>query len=281
MDDAGIPLVRSLTSIIKQTKNEKLQAVVQCLVDDISRGMSFSEALRKHPKVFTPFFISMIEVGEVGGALDDILADVAVYYEATVERRSKIISALSYPALLLTGCLGVVFFLILFLVPRLFVLFENTGSDVPAATMALINFGTFMKDNILYVLIALAAFITGVKYYLKTPSGRFLFDSLLLRIPIIGVLTKKTILSRFSHGLSIMTNSGVPLLGSLKITREIVRNAAVRRVIHDLIDGVSEGESINEVLARHSLIPDMVVNMVAVGEETGTLGKMLAKVSPI
>ena len=279
MTDAGVPLIRSLNSIIVQTRNKRLKKVLGSVVDDINKGMSFSEALRRHPRAFSPFLISMIEVGEVGGALDGILKDVAAYYETVVERRSKIISALSYPILLLCGCFGVMAFLLLFLVPRLFTMFDDIGSQIPMTTQLLVNIGTFARQNIYYILGGVAGVIVALRYYSRTASGRYAVDSLLLRIPIFGAIIKKIILSRFSNSLSIMTNSGVPLLGSLRITRDIVGNHAVKRVVDDLIEGVSEGESINEVLSRHPLIPDMVVNMVAVGEETGTLSVMLTKVS--
>ncbi len=279
MVDAGIPLVRALNSIIKQTKNERLKEVIRNVIEDVSKGMSLSESLKNHPKVFSSFFVSMIEVGEIGGHLDMLLEDVAKYYETSVERRSKIISALSYPMLLLVGCLGVVFFLLFFLVPRLFVMFENIGADIPMATMILIKTGEFMKQYLLYILGGLTAAILVARYYIRRPWGRYVLDKTVLRIPVVGNIIKKTILSRFSHSLSIMINGGVPLLNSLRITRDIVRNAAIRHVVDDLIEGVSEGDTINEVLSRHSLIPDMVVNMVAVGEDTGTLSGMLTKVS--
>ena len=279
MTDAGIPLIRSLNSIIRQTKNERLKNIIRGVVGDINKGMSLSEAMKKYPKAFSPFFVSMIEVGEIGGKLDRVLEDVAKYYETMVERRSKIISALSYPTLLLVGCFGVVAFLIFFLVPRLFVMFEDVGADIPATTSVLIGLGGFLQNNLLYVLGVLVASVIGIRLYIKTESGRHAVDTLVLRIPIVGNIVKKIILSRFAHSLSIMINGGVPLMSSLRITREIVRNSAIRRIVDDLISCVSEGDPINEVLSRHRLIPDMVVNMVAVGEETGKLGEMLKKVS--
>jgi type IV pilus assembly protein PilC len=279
MIDAGIPLVRALNSIIKQTKNERLKGVIRNVIGDISKGMSLSESLKNHPRVFSSFFVSMVEVGEIGGQLDMLLMDIANYYETSVERRSKIISALSYPMLLFVGCVGVVFFLLLFLVPRLFAMFENIGTDIPMTTMVLIKAGSFLKEYLLYIFGALAAALFALRYYARRPWGQYTLDSMILRIPIAGSIIKKIILSRFSHSLSIMINGGVPLLNSLRITRDIVRNAAVRHVVDDLIEGVSEGDTINEVLSRHHLIPDMVVNMVAVGEDTGTLSGMLTKVS--
>jgi len=279
MTDAGIPLIRSLNSIIRQTKNERLKGIIHNIVNDINKGMSLSESMKKFPNIFSPFFISMIEVGEVGGAMDSILAETAAYFETALERRSKIISALSYPVLLLTGCIGVVFFLLLFLVPKLFVMFDNIDADIPITTAILINVGNFTKSNITYIFGGIIASIAGLKYYVRTPTGRYMIDSLTLRIPIAGSIIKKIILSRFSHALSIMVNGGVPLLSSLRITRDIVHNAAIKRVVDDLIEGVTEGDSINEILARHHIIPDMVVSMVAVGEDTGTLSGMLTKVS--
>ncbi len=279
MTNAGVPLTKALVTVSKQTKSQKLQKVILNVVDHINSGSSLSEALQKYPQVFTTFFVHMVEVGEVGGVLDHILMKIAEYYETQVERKTKIVSALSYPIVLLAGCTGVILFLILFLIPRLFRLFENISADIPTTTLLLIKLSEFLKHNGYLVLIMLIGLILGIKFYTRTSEGRLLIDRFKLRIPIIGNLLNKILLSRFSHTLSIMLNGGVPILGSLKVVRELMGNKVMSNMIDDVIEGVSEGDQLNEQLHRHALVPDMVVNMIGIGEETGTLGTMLSKIS--
>ena len=279
MVDAGIPLTRALESVAKQTKSAKLAAATRGVIDLINNGMSFSEALGRSPRVFPPFFAHMVEVGEVGGVLDRMLSKVAEYYETQVERRSRIISAISYPCVLLAGCIGILFFLVLFLMPRLFRLFDDMGAEMPTATRILLGIALFLRTYSLGVLLGLAALVVAGRLYTATPSGRFVRDRFVLALPIVGSVVTRIVLSRFAHALAIMVNSGVPLLSSLRVVREIVGNAVVERTVDRIIETVNEGGQVHEELKRHRHIPDMVTNMVAVGEETGALGAMLEKVS--
>jgi len=275
MIDAGIPLTRALETVAVQTKTPKLQAAIRDVIDGLSKGMSFSEALRRHPQVFPPFFVHMVEVGEVGGVLDTMLENVAEYYEVQVERRSRIVSAISYPCVLMVGCIGILFFLVLFLVPRLFGLFENMGAQVPMTTTVLINIATFLRSYALAVGLGLVGLVVAWKLYTRRPSGRWVRDRILLELPIVGSIVRRIVLSRFAHSLAIMVNSGVPLLSALRVVREVVGNAVVEGTVDQIIETVSEGGQVQDELKRHSYIPDMV----AVGEETGSLGAMLDKVS--
>jgi type IV pilus assembly protein PilC len=229
--------------------------------------------------VFPAFFVNMVEVGEVGGVLDEMLEKVAEYYETQVERRSRILSAISYPLVLLAGCIGILFFLVLFLMPRLFKLFDNMGAEMPAATAALLGIATFFRTYSIAVVAGLVGLVVALKLYTRTPSGRYVRDRLLLGLPIVGPVVTRIVLSRFSHSLAIMVNSGVPLLSALKVVREVAGNAVLERTVDQVIETVNEGGQLQDELKRHAYIPDMVTNMVAVGEETGALGTMLEKVS--
>ena len=279
MIDAGIPLTRALESVATQTKSPRLQAAARQVIEAINKGLSFSEALRRHPRVFPSFFVHMVEVGEVGGVLDEMLSKVAEYFETQVERRSRIFSAISYPLVLLAGCVGILFFLVLFLIPRLFGLFENMGARMPATTVILINVGQFLRAYSVLVGLGLVGLVVAWKLYTRRPSGRYLRDRMLLEMPIVGSVVSRIVLSRFAHSLAIMINSGVPLLSALRVVREIVGNAVIERTVDRIIETVSEGGQVQDELKRHRYIPDMVTNMVAVGEETGALGAMLEKVS--
>ncbi|MBN1918205.1 MAG: type II secretion system F family protein [Verrucomicrobia bacterium] len=279
MIEAGIPLARALESVARQTQSPRLAAATRNVVELLSNGLSFSEALGRHPRVFPPFFVHMVEVGEVGGVLDRMLSKVAEYYETQVDRRSRIVSAVSYPLVLLIGCIGILFFLVLFLMPRLFKLFDNMGAEMPAATRILLGVAGFLRSYSVGTLLALVGLVAGLKLYTRTPSGRYVRDRLLMGMPIVGSVLTRVVLSRFSHALAVMVNSGVPLLSALRVVREVVGNAVIERTVDSIIETVNEGGQVQDELKRHRYIPDMVTNMVAVGEETGSLGTMLDKVS--
>jgi type IV pilus assembly protein PilC len=279
MIDAGIPLTRALESVATQTKTPKLHAAIRDVIDALNKGMSFSEALRRHPHAFPPFMVHMVEVGEVGGVLDTMLEKVAEYYEVQVERRSRIVSAISYPCVLMVGCIAILLFLVLFLVPRLFGLFENMGAQMPMTTKVLIDIAMFLRSYALFVGLGLVGLVVAWKLYTRRPSGRWVRDRILLQMPIVGSILRRIVLSRFAHSLAIMVNSGVPLLSALRVVRQVVGNAVVEGTVDQIIETVSEGGQVQDELKRHSYIPDMVTSMVAVGEETGSLGAMLDKVS--
>lgn len=279
MVNAGIPLVRALESVAKQTRNARLAAATRDVIELIGNGLSFSEALQRHPRVFPPFFMHMVEVGEVGGVLDEMLAKVAEYYEVQVERRSRILSAVSYPLVLMTGCIGILFFLVLFLMPRLFHLFENMGSEMPATTLALLGIAEFVRNYSVFVVLGIVGLVVAWRFYTRRGRGRYLRDRIRIGLPVVGGIVRRIVLSRFSHALAIMVNSGVPLLSALRVVREVVGHAVVERTIDQVIETVNEGGQVQDELKRHRYIPDMVTNMVAVGEETGALGAMLEKVS--
>jgi type IV pilus assembly protein PilC len=279
MVEAGIPLTRALECVATQTKNAKLRAATRQVIEGINLGQSFSEALRRQPRIFPSFFVHMVEVGEVGGVLDEMLSRVAQYYETQVERRSRIMSAISYPIVLLTGCVGILFFLVLFLIPRLFGLFENMGAKMPTTTAVLIAVATFLRTHALLAGLAVVGLVVAWRLYVRRPSGRYLRDRVVLGLPIVGSLATRIVLSRFAHSLAIMVNSGVPLLSALRVVREVVGNAVLERTVDCIIETVSEGGQLQDELKRHAYIPDMVTNMIAVGEETGALGTMLEKVS--
>ena len=279
MVEAGIPVTRALETVANQTKNPRLRAATRDVVEAINNGLSFSEALRRHPRVFPAFFVHMVEVGEVGGVLDDILCKVAEYFETQVERRSRIVSAVSYPLVLVVGCIGILLFLVMFLVPRLFALFENMGGQMPTTTLILIGVAQFLRSYWAGLSVGLAGLVVAWKFYTRRGTGRYLHDRMVLALPVIGPVVTRIVLSRFSHSLAVMVNGGVPLLSALRVVREIAGNAVIERTVDGIIETVSEGGQVQDELKRHAYIPDMVTNMVAVGEETGALGAMLERVS--
>ena len=276
---AGIPLTRSLDSASNQTSHPLLQTTIIDIIDKINTGLSFSEALALHPRVFPRLFVNMIEVGEIGGVLDESLKEIAQYYDAFVERKSRIMSAISYPIVLLTGCVGVVIFIVLYLVPRLFKLFENIGSEMPPTTLALLKMSAFIQGHYFLLLTVIGGVTILLSLYLKTEPGRFFRDKTILRLPIAGKIILKIILSRFSHTMSIMLKTGVSLVSALNIAIELAGNRVVAAMIKSILEAVNQGSQINVEMRKHKLVPDMVVHMIAVGEETGTLEQMLAKVS--
>ena len=279
MQNAGIPLLRSLEIVRRQTKGEKLKAIVGVVMGDLEKGESLSEALGKHPRVFDPLFLSMIEAGEVGGVMDEMLQRLAEYMERQLETRSRIRGAVAYPAFLLGACTAVVIFMLTFVIPRLSGVFEDTGVQMPAVTVALLTLGEFMKGNFLLIAGAGIGGLVALGAYVHTQAGRLAYDGFRLRVPLLGDLIQKVVIARFSRTLAVLSESGVSLLVSLRIVRDVVGNAVFYRVVQGLECSVKEGESIGQTLSRNPMVPEMMVQMVTVGEETGNLNEMLRKIA--
>lgn len=279
MQNAGLPLSRSLATAARQCRNPKLRAAVEGVRSLIEQGASFSEALGRYPRIFPPLVIHMVEVGETGGMLDGVLERLARHQDDEVERRSQLVGAVSYPLVVLVGCSIAVGFLLLFVVPRLMELFLESGIRIPASTQALILFGEFVRHHGM-----LCAFLPVVPVVLwqvlkRAPAGRRWIDRLKLSLPITGSLVSRFEWARFSHAMAIMLGGGVPVLSALKTGRRILGNVVLVDVIQKTSAAVSEGEPIHEEMGRSGWVPGIVVDLLAVGEETGSLPEMLARVA--
>ena len=281
--DSGLPLLRSLNVLAKQERDKVMKKTIDKLADSVQSGSTFSDALALHPKVFNDLFVNMVKAGEVGGVLELVLTRLSEFQEKAAKIKNKIISAMVYPIIVMTMALGILCFLLVFIVPRFEVIFHDLLGDkpLPPVTQFVIGFSGFMQNHGLILLGIIVAI--GFLYNLvgRTRRGRLAIDNLKLRMPLFGNLNRKTAISRFARTLGTLVTSGVPILQALNITRETAGNAAIALALARVHDSVKEGESIVQPLEASKQFPPMVVSMIDVGEETGKLPEMLLKMADV
>ena len=278
MINSGLSLLRSLTILAEQTPNRAFRDIINEVKADVEKGSSLSQALEKHPKVFPRIYSSMVKSGEVGGVLDETLERLAQTLEAQVELRSQVKSAMMYPAAVFGLVIFIVIAMLLFVVPMFESMFADFGAELPLPTRLLMGLSVIFTTYWYLAVGGSIAAIVGFKRWISTDKGRSRFDAIKLKMPIFGNLVHKTALARFSHTLAALTRTGVPILMAMDIVAETSGNAVVSRAVLSVQASVKEGESIAEPLSNHPVFPPMVVQMMAVGEETGALDTMLEKV---
>lgn len=276
---AGIPLVSALDTLSEQIENKAFGSIVLKIRNDIETGSSLSDALSRHKKVFSSLFISMVKAGESSGMLDEILDRLAAYLEKTSALQKKIGSALIYPAVVSGMAVAITLLLLLKVIPIFKDIFAGFGAELPKPTMVLIAISDALRKHFPLMAIIGAGIVFLVLRYIKTEKGRLIYDLLLLKMPIFGVLFKKVAISKFTRTLSTLIKSGVPILNSLDIVGKTAGNKAIELAVETVRTNVREGESIAEPLARSKLFPPMVVRMISVGEQSGQLEKMLTKIA--
>jgi type IV pilus assembly protein PilC len=279
MINSGLSLLRALNILSEQTENTRFAAILADVRADVEKGQSLSVAMAKHPKAFGRLYISMIRAGETGGVLDQTLLKLAETLEKEVELRHKIKSAMTYPVVV--ACLVAVIFsaMLLFVVPTFKNLYKDLGGVLPLPTRILIGASDIAKKYFLIWLTLASTAIWLLKRFKKTDAGRAKWDALKLKLPIFGKLVHKTALSRYSRTLSSLMRSGVPILQALDIVKETVNNTVVANAVTEVQTAVKEGSSMTKPLERSEVFPAMVVQMMAVGEETGALDTMLDKIA--
>jgi type IV pilus assembly protein PilC len=278
MISSGLSLLRALYILTEQTENKKLAAVIDEVRQDVEKGSSLSQAISRHPKVFNRLYIAMVRAGETGGVLDTVLQQVAGTIEKQVELRSKIRSAMTYPIVVFALVIVIVSAMLLFIVPMFKGLYADLGGTLPLPTRILLLLSTIVVKFFPLVILFDVGLVIAFKRWVRTNKGRAAWDRVKLRIPVFGKLTHKTAMTRFSRTLAVLLRSGVPILESLEITAETVGNSVVAKAVKDVQVGVKQGEAINKPLQGHDVFPPMVVQMMAVGEETGALDEMLDKI---
>jgi type IV pilus assembly protein PilC len=281
--DSGLPLLRSLNVLAKQERDKLLKNTINKLVDSVQSGSTFSDALALHPRVFNDLYVNMIKAGEVGGVLELVLNRLSEFQEKAAKIKNKVVSAMVYPGIVMTMAVGIMSFLLVFIVPRFEAIFQDLlgNKPLPPVTTFVLNASGFMKNHGLVLLGMVVAAVALYKFIGRTRGGRFAIDSFKLRMPLFGNLNRKTAISRFARTLGTLVTSGVPILQALNITRETAGNAAIARAILRVHDSVREGESIVQPLEASRTFPPMVVSMVDVGEETGKLPEMLLKIADV
>jgi len=246
---------------------------------DIERGASLSSAMAKHPKVFNNLYVAMVRSGEAGGVLEAVLERLASNMEREVALRQRIKSAMTYPIVVLGFVSLILLAMLIFIVPQFQGIYKQLGGTLPLPTRILLTVSDLVVHKLPFLLVGVAVVIFLLRRYIKTPQGRMRWDTIKLRVPIFGPLFHKTALARFSRVLGVLSKSGVPILQSLEVTAEVVNNAQVSAAIMDVQQSVKQGETLSKPLGRHGVFPPMVVQMLAVGEETGSIDTMLEKVA--
>ena len=278
MINSGLSLLRSLNILAEQTENKRFAEVIDLVRQDVEKGASLSQALAKHPKVFSKLYVSMVRAGEIGGVLDSVLLRLASTIEKQVELRGKIKSAMTYPVAVLALVLLIVVAMLLFIVPTFGELYDDLGGTLPLPTRLLLSVSSILTRFFPVVVLLAVVLVWLFRRWIATAGGRAKFDAFKLRIPIMGKLVQKTALARFASTLSALLRSGVPILESLEIVSETVSNHVVSVAVKDTQVAVKGGESIAKPLSQHKVFPPMVTQMMAVGEETGALDEMLEKI---
>jgi len=279
MIDAGLSVVKCLDILQKQSRNPKLKDVVGELKRDVAGGLSLTEALQKHPRVFTTLYVNMMRSAEAGGILDVVLDRLATFLEKEQETRNKIKSAMMYPAVVFCFSILMLLMLLFFVLPKFKGIFETMGLELPLTTRLMLNSSDYLRDYWYVALVVLAGTVIGAKLLARTEKGKYAIDAAKLRLPIFGDLMLKTAVSRFSRTFGTLISSGVPVLRALEIVADTTGNRVVSATVVRARESIKEGEKISTPLFASKIFPVMVTQMIAIGEETGRLDQMLTKVS--
>jgi len=280
MIDAGVSLVRCLNVLGDQTANKRLKNIIQDILREVEAGETLSKAMSKYPGVFNNLFIGLIRAGEVGGVLEETLQRLSTFLEKDVELKRKVKSAMTYPTIVTVAALGIVVGLCTLIVPKFLQLFKDMGvKDFPPLTLGLMAFSNFLVHKTIFVLLIGAAIKFSINAFRKTKFGEHAYDKLMLKVPVFGKLTHKVALARFSRTLGTLLVSGVPILQALETVSGTVANVIMSDAIMEARAKIREGERIGEPLVKSGLFPPMVVQMISIGEESGALDSMLAKIA--
>ncbi|MBP8984788.1 MAG: type II secretion system F family protein [Syntrophobacterales bacterium] len=279
MINAGLPIIQCLEMLASQEKNKAFAKVIQKIKEDIEGGTTLTDAMRKYPKIFDDLFVNLIAAGEAGGILDTILQRLSTYMEKSMKLKSRVKGAMTYPASVLLISIAVVALLLLKVIPVFQKMFEGMGKALPAPTQFLVNASQFTQDYFLYMLGGVVLLVAAFSRFYRTKGGRTLVDRMILKAPIFGPLLKKVAVAKFSRTLSTMMASGVPIVEGLDIVSRTAGNVIIEEALQTTKRSISEGKTIAEPLKDTGIFPPMVVQMISVGENTGALDTMLAKIA--
>jgi type IV pilus assembly protein PilC len=280
MINAGLSLTKCLSILSEQTESQGLRIVINQVAKDVESGQSLSDSLAKHPKVFPPIMVNMVRAGETGGVLDEVLVRVADHFETDLALKAKIKSAMTYPIAMGALVLIVLVAMMLFVVPTFESMFEDLGGELPGITQLLVDTSHFVASwRGLVTLFVFIGLYMGFKFWTSTESGRYIWDGVKLRMPIFGQLTRKFALAKFTRTFGTLVQAGVPILSALDIVADTAGNAVVAEAVKKTRSAIKEGETIAKPLGESKVFPSMLVQMIAVGEETGALDAMLNKIA--
>jgi type IV pilus assembly protein PilC len=280
MIDAGLPLVQCLEILAGQQENKTFQKVLTNTREMVEGGSTLSAAMKASPKVFDPLYANMVEAGETGGILDTILQRLSAYIEKNVKLQRAVKSAMVYPVGVLTVAGSVIILLLWKVVPIFATLFAGLGVELPLPTRIVIALSNFIGSYFgLLILVAIVGAVVGLKTWYGTPQGKLALDSIILKLPVIGILMRKIAVARFTRTLGTLISSGVPILEGLDITARTAGNAVVERALLRVRKSLEEGKSLTEPLKESEVFPGMVTQMIGVGEQTGAMDAMLQKIA--
>jgi len=280
MIDAGLPLVQALDILSSQVENKTLGKALSQVKVDVESGATYADALKKHPRIFSELYVNMVAAGEAGGILDTILNRLAAYIEKAMKLKKKVKSALVYPAVVTSIAVLVIAVIMIFVVPTFSKMFAQLGGTLPLPTRMIINMSTFIAGiGGLLVAGAIVAFVVFLVQFRRTEKGKYITDRILLKLPIFGVLLNKVAVAKFTRTLGTLVSSGVPILDGLDITAKTSGNKVIEYAITDVRKGVVGGKTLAEPITKAQVFPPMVTHMIAVGESTGALDAMLAKIA--
>jgi type IV pilus assembly protein PilC len=279
MIDAGLSVVKCLDILQKQTRNPKMKEVIGEVKRDVAGGMSLTESLQKHPRIFSPLYVNMMRSAEAGGILDIVLDRLSTFLEKEQETRNKIKSAMTYPAVVFCFAMLMVMGLLFFVLPKFKGIFETMGLKLPLTTKILLNSSSYLQQYWYIALVMIIGSVVLIKIFSRTDRGKYAIDSAKLRLPIFGDLILKTSVSRFARTFGTLISSGVPVLRALEIVSDTAGNRVISEIVVRARVSIKEGEKISTPLFGSRIFPVMVTQMIAIGEETGRLDQMLVKVS--
>lgn len=279
MIGAGLPMVQCLEILSQQSESPELREIIDKVRESVQSGSTLADALSRHKKAFDDLYVSMVDAGEIGGALDQILLRLATYREKADALARKVRGALVYPAVIVTVAIGVTFVMLTYIVPVFARMFEGLGAELPAPTQMVLKLSSFLRGNILTGTILFVSLFFFYRWYSKTDKGRLLIDKVKLRAPLLGSLLRKTAISRFTRTLGTLISSGVSILDALEITAKTAGNRVIQDAIKRSVVSIAEGETITHPLKETGVFPPMVTQMISVGEKTGGLDEMLQKIA--
>jgi type IV pilus assembly protein PilC len=281
MIDAGLPIVQCLDILQAQTDNPRFGAILRDVKASVEQGATFSDSLRRHPKVFDHLYTNLVQAGEVGGILDTILNRLAVYIEKALKLRQQLRGAMVYPSIVIVVFFAVLSILLIFVIPGFETMFKDFGAkdELPALTKAVMSISRWFVSNIPYLFALLIGAGVGLGYVYRTPRGMKFFHRLLLNTPVIGMVLRKIAVARFTRTLGTLLSSGVPILDALEIVAKTAGNVIIEEAIMYSRLKIAEGKNMAQPLLETNVFPPMVVQMVGVGEQTGALDVMLNKIA--
>ncbi len=276
---AGIPLVDSIAALVDQTSNMKFKQVLSDIKNRLNEGSNLADALSSYPNIFSNLYVNMVRAGETSGTLELVLERIADYTENQARLKARITGALTYPVIMLFVAIGIISFLFVAVVPKITRIFEEMKASLPIPTRILIAVSSFVRDYwwLLFLIMGLAIYL--LLRYIRTPSGKIKFDTMMLRLPVIGEITRMLAMARFSRTLSTLLRSGVPILQSMDIVKNILNNQILISALEEARNSIREGESIAIPLKKSGQFPPLVIHMIAVGEKSGQLEDMLNNVA--